>query len=83
MDSLRNYLNSMPRSEQELFAANCRTSLGYLRKAISTKQQLGIELVVRLHKQSQGAVKASDVRPDVDWSEFIYVLPSSSPEEAA
>lgn len=73
----------MRRPDQEAYAVKCKTSLGYLRKAISTKQQLGVELVVRLHKQSGGAVNASDLRPDVDWSEFSYVLPSSKPEAVA
>ena len=73
----------MPRADQEAFASRCKTSLGYLRKAISTKQQLGVELVVRLHKQSGGTVRATDIRPDVDWTEFSFVLGSSKPGAAA
>ncbi len=82
MDSLRNYLNSMAKAEQESYASSCRTSLGYLRKALSTKQQLGVELVARLHKHSGGQVQAKDLRPDVDWSEFASVA-SGAPDKAA
>lgn len=80
MNSLRNYLNSMSRSDQEDFASKCKTSLGYLRKALSTGQKLGIELASRLQKHSGGAVRATDIRPDVDWTEFQSVL---DPPEAA
>jgi len=73
MKTLRNYLNRMPRAEQERFASECKTSLGYLRKAISTKQRLGIELVARLQKHSGGAVLATDLRPDVDWGNFAQL----------
>lgn len=82
MESLRNYLNSMAKAEQENYASACRTSLGYLRKALSTKQQLGVELVVRLHKHSDGRVLATDLRPDVDWGEFAS-LTSGTPDRAA
>lgn len=64
----------MSRSDQAAFASKCKTSLGYLRKAISTKQKLGVELVVRLHKNSSGRVPATSIRPDVDWSEFNTIL---------
>tara|TARA_B100000214_G_scaffold374742_1_gene358456 strand:+ start:1665 stop:1907 length:243 start_codon:yes stop_codon:yes gene_type:complete len=80
MKSLRLYLNSMSRADQEEFAAKCKTSLGYLRKALSTRQKLGIELTSRLHKHSGGAVRATDIRPDVDWREFRSVV---DPPEAA
>jgi len=70
MNSLKNYLNSMSKSDQEAYATSCRTSLGYLRKAISIKQNLGVELVARLHKHSSGFASAQDIRPDVDWSEL-------------
>jgi len=80
MNSLRLYLNSMSRADQEAYAKKCRTSLGYLRKALSTRQKLGVELVSRLHKHSGGAARATDIRPDVDWREFRAVL---DPPEAA
>jgi len=82
MDSLKHYLNSMPRTDQEAYAATCKTSLGYLRKALSTKQRLGVQLVARLHKNSGGKANAKNIRPDVDWDEFNLIRPSRDSEAA-
>lgn len=67
MESLRRYLNALPREGQQDFAARVGTSLGYLRKAISARQSLGVELVSRIHHESGGAVPCEELRPDIDW----------------
>ncbi|GGE75775.1 hypothetical protein GCM10011533_30150 [Streptosporangium jomthongense] len=82
MDPLKSYLNSLTRADQEAYAAACNTSLGYLRKAISTGQRLGVELVVRLHINSGGKANARDIRPDVDWDQFNLISPPRGDEAA-
>ena len=67
MESLRSYLNSLTPAEQEAFASRAGTSVGYLRKAISTGQRLGVELAIALDKESCGAVSVKQLRADVDW----------------
>jgi DNA-binding transcriptional regulator YdaS (Cro superfamily) len=67
MESLRAFLNGKPLDEQEAFAHRCDTSLGYLRKVLSTGQELGLEIVIALERESGGEVRCEDVRPDVDW----------------
>lgn len=68
MEALRRYLNSLPLPEQEAYARRCGTTIGYLRKAISTKAKLGDGLVVELDRESGGAVRCEDLRPDIDWA---------------
>lgn len=68
MEKLREYLNGLSPDEQEQFAHRCDTSVGYLRKAISTKQLLGPNLVIAIERESGGAVTCEDVRSDVDWA---------------
>lgn len=67
MESLRAYLNGRPVEEQQDFAARCGTTIGYLRKALSTKPDLDAELVIALERESGGVVRCEDVRPGVDW----------------
>lgn len=67
MEALREYLNSLSVTEQADFAARCETSIGYLRKAISIEQSLGESLVIKIERESLGAVRCEDLRPDVDW----------------
>lgn len=68
MESLRTYLNSLSRAEQESYAARCGTTVGYLRKALSTKERIAESTVIALDRESGGCVLVEDVRPDVDWA---------------
>ena len=68
MDKLLTYLNSLNRDEQIAFAERCDTSVGYMRKAVSTKQQLGGTLCINIERESKGLVRCEDLRPDADWA---------------
>lgn len=48
MEELRIFLNSLSSDEQRMFACECGTSIGYLRKALSKGQVLGASLYVSL-----------------------------------
>jgi len=67
METLRLFLNSLAKPEQDAFAKRCGTSLGYLRKAISVKPKLSESLVIALERESGGAVPCELLRPDIDW----------------
>lgn len=66
MQRLRDHLNSLPATDQSLFARRCGTTVGYLRKALSTGQVLGAELCTQIEIASDGAVRRWHLRPD-DW----------------
>lgn len=66
---LRTYLNGLPPDEQASFATHCGTSVGYMRKAISTGQRLGADLCVAIERESKKAVTRQELRPD-DWQKF-------------
>lgn len=68
METLREFLNSIPLAEQEAFAERCGTTIGYLRKALSTKPAFDAELAIALERESYGAVTCEQLRPDVDWA---------------
>lgn len=67
MESLRAYLNSLDTAAQEAFAVRCRTSLNYLRKAISKGQRLNMETAILIEQESGGVVRCEKLRPDVNW----------------
>ncbi len=68
MEALREYLNSLDPGEQASYAERCGTSIGYLRKALSVKPQLGESLAIALDRESGGKVSVESIRPDVDWA---------------
>lgn len=66
MEKLLAYINSLNKADQVVFAERCKTTIGYLRKACSKRQELGAKLSVLIEEQSGGAVTRADLHPD-DW----------------
>lgn len=78
MEKLRQYLNDLNKAGREQYAAACGTTVGYLRKAISAGQSLGADLCIALERESKGAVRCEDLRPEgVDWT---YIRGTTAPE---
>jgi DNA-binding transcriptional regulator YdaS (Cro superfamily) len=67
MDRLLQYINHLDPDAREDFARRCGTTVGYLRKAISTGQRLSEILCIRIAVESGGELLCADLRPDVDW----------------
>ncbi len=67
MKKLRDHLNGLSTEEQAAFALRCKTSVGFLRKAISIDQEINLETVIAIELESKGAVLCEDLRPDIDW----------------
>ena len=68
MESLRSFLNSLSTDDQRAFAERCNTSVGYLRKCLSTGQNIGEATVIAIERESGGVVRCEQLRPDVDWA---------------
>lgn len=79
MDKLLAFINSLGTAGQRDFAERCGTSIGYLRKAISTGQQLGVPLCINIDRESAGQVRCEDLAPGVD---FAYLRTTSAREIA-
>lgn len=79
MENLHAYLTTLTLAERIQFAEGCKTSYGYLRKAISVKQILGPELCVAIERATDGQVTRQDLRPEDYW--LIWPdLPAPRPE---
>lgn len=68
MQSLLDFLNALQPTARDDFAMRCRTTVGYLRKAVSTCQKINAETCINIERESRGAVICETLRPDVDWS---------------
>ena len=75
MEKLLAYLNNLPKAARSDYVSRCHTSEGYLRKAISKGQRLGEGLCISLDRESAGAVRCEDLRPDVDWAYLRTIQP--------
>jgi len=67
MEILRTYLKTKTPAEQVGFAVRCGTTIGYLRKCLSTGQRIGESIVIAMERESAGKITCEAMRPDVDW----------------
>lgn len=79
---LRAYLKTLAPLEQVAFAVRSGTTLGYLRKVLSTGQKIGEGLCINLDRESGGIVTCEELRPDVDWA-YLRQQPLQRVQEAA
>lgn len=64
---LKEYLRSLPDDDaRDDFAVDCLTTLGHLRNCIYTPKHPNPATCVLIEKNSAGAVRRWDLRPD-DW----------------
>jgi DNA-binding transcriptional regulator YdaS (Cro superfamily) len=72
MNKLRAYLKTLSKDEQEQFAKDCGTTLGYFFRAISANQKLGAAICVLIETNSNSQVTRKDLRGDWDsiWPEL-------------
>jgi hypothetical protein len=69
MDKLLKYINSLNSFDKIVFAENCGTTVGYLRKAISKGSVLSPALCVLIEQHSSLNVTRPDLHPD-DWQQI-------------
>jgi hypothetical protein len=65
METLRAYLKTMEPLKQADYAKRAGTTIGYLRKALSTKPRFDGVLALALERESDGSVTRYDLRPDI------------------
>jgi DNA-binding transcriptional regulator YdaS (Cro superfamily) len=68
MEKLRTYLNGLTKEQRGALCSACKTTEGYLRKAISSDQKLGGDLCIAIERESGRRVLCEDLRPDMDWA---------------
>ena len=64
---LKTYLSAITPDEREAFAVRCETSRGHLQNVAYGSRTCAPELCLALERESQGAVKRQDLRPDDFW----------------
>lgn len=71
MNELKLYLKEKTIEEQEKFASSCGTSIGYIRKIISSNGKLsfGPKVARKIETNSFGTISRKSLRPK-DWNEI-------------
>lgn len=66
MEKLLAFLNSLAPDARKIFCDACNTTEGYLRKACSKGEPLGVELCMKIEKESNRYLVVEELRPSVD-----------------
>ena len=83
MQELVQYINTLSKDEQTVFAQRCGTTVGYIRKAASTGQSMNAKTCVLIERESGGKVTRLHMCPN-DWRDIWPELANSeaNPAEA-
>jgi len=71
---IKTFFKSIPRDQREAFAQRCETTIGHLSNVAGGKT-CGEKLAINIERESSGAVRCEDLRPDVDWA-YLRATPS-------
>lgn len=77
--NLREYIKPLKKPELEQFASRCGTSVGQIKQVAYGHRRASAGLAVRIDRETGGAVRCEEMRPDIDWA----YLRGNCPEEAA
>lgn len=64
---LKDFYLSMNAEQREDFAKRCGTTLGQVRN-VAYGRNCGEALAISIERESHGAVRCEELRPDVDWA---------------
>jgi DNA-binding transcriptional regulator YdaS (Cro superfamily) len=64
---LKTYLKNLTDSQRQKFADRCETSVGHLRNVAYDCKSCAEKLAIAIERETDGAVRCEDLRPDVDW----------------
>lgn len=79
---LKKFISSLPVDKRELFASRCATSFAHLRNIAYGLKTAGESLCINIERETSGAVRCEELRPDVDWA-FLRGTSKSKPKKAA
>lgn len=65
---LKTHLANLSPDEREIFAAQCKTSVGHLKNIAYGYKPCGESLAIAIDRESRGKVTCEELRPDVDWA---------------
>jgi DNA-binding transcriptional regulator YdaS (Cro superfamily) len=81
MDALKSYWKSLSAQQRDELAAACETTSGHLANVVYECRTCSEKLAIALERETKGAIRCEDLRPDVDWA-YLRSTGASMPCEA-
>ena len=66
--SLHAYIKVLDKTTLDSLAGRCETTAGQLKQIAYGNRRASVVLAVSLERETKGAVKCEQLRPDVDWA---------------
>jgi len=73
----KTHFGSLTKSARATLAERCKTSVGFLVQVAYGHRRAGESLCINIERETSGAVRCEDLRPDVDWA---YLRGTSKPK---
>ena len=78
----KTHFGSLTKSARATLAERCKTSVGFLVQVAYGHRRAGESLCINIERETNGAVRCEDLRPDVDWA-FLRGTSKSKSKKAA
>lgn len=66
MDKFKTFFMAMSVKDRDAFAVRCKSSRGHMTN-VAYGKSCAESLAINIERESEGAVRCEDLRPDVDW----------------
>lgn len=66
--NLHAYIKVLDKTTLDSLAGRCETTAGQLKQIAYGNRRASVVLAVSLERETKGAVKCEQLRPDVDWA---------------
>lgn len=67
MNTLKEFIKTIPIDDREAFAERCGASLTHLRFVAWGAKRASCELAINIERETNGIVPVESIRPDADW----------------
>lgn len=67
MSKFKSYFMGLAADDRDAFARRCGSSRGHLTN-VAYGKSCAESLAINIERESRGAVRCEDLRPDVDWA---------------
>lgn len=64
----KTHFGSLTKSARATLAERCKTSVGFLVQVAYGHRRAGESLCINVERETAGAVRCEELRPDVDWA---------------
>lgn len=83
MSTFKSYFLALSIDDRTVFAGRCKTTRKHMTNVAYGYKTCAESLAINIERESRGAVRCEDLRPDVDWAYLRGTAAANQPTQEA